>query len=171
MARDRKFAARKFPSVIINSKANLYSIDFHAEQYPNSESRVLLDGTVDNLGMPRVKIDWRYLPQDVHTVTRALMMLAGDFAASGVGHLDYDPALVETEMLRYGAYGGHHIGTARMGSDPRFSVVDSNCRLHSVHNLYLAGSAVFPTSSQANPTLTIVALALRLAALLRGADD
>ncbi len=62
-------------------------------------------------------------------------------------------------MIRYGAYGGHHIGTARMGSDPRTSVVDANCRLHSVRNLYIAGSAVFPTSSQANPTLTIVALA------------
>jgi choline dehydrogenase-like flavoprotein len=160
-------AERKFPSIIINSKANLYSIDFHAEQYPNAASRVLLDDTVDPLGMPRIKIDWRYLPEDVHTVRRALEILAKDFAASGVGQLDYDPALVETEITRYGAYGGHHIGTARMGSDPRSSVVDANCRLHAVHNLYIAGSAVFPTSSQANPTLTIVALALRLASHLR----
>lgn len=171
MARDRKFAARKFPSIIINSKANLYSIDFHAEQYPNRESRVLLDNAVDGFGMPRIKIDWRYLPQDVRTVSRALEMLARDFATSGVGHLDYDPEQVETEMVRYGAYGGHHIGTARMGSDPRSSVVDVNCRLHSIYNLYVAGSAVFPTSSQANPTLTIVALAVRLAALLRNEDS
>jgi len=166
MVRDRMLAERKFPSIIINSKANLYSIDFHAEQYPNAASRVLLDDTVDALGMPRIKIDWRYLPEDVHTVSRALEILARDFAASGVGRLHYDPALVETEITRYGAYGGHHIGTARMGSDPRSSVVDANCRLHAVNNLYVAGSAVFPTSSQANPTLTIVALALRLAAHL-----
>ena len=65
-------------------------------------------------------------------------------------------------MTRYGAYGGHHIGTTRMGNDRRSSVVDANCRLHDVENLYIAGSSVFPTSSQANPTLTIVALALRL---------
>jgi choline dehydrogenase-like flavoprotein len=167
MLRDRKLAERKFPSIIINSKANLHSIDFHAEQYPNYSSRVLLDDAVDALGMPRIKIDWRYLPQDVHTVSRSLAILAADFAASGVGRLDYDPSLVETEMTRYGAYGGHHIGTARMGSDPRSSVVDANCRLHAVNNLYVAGSAVFATSSQANPTLTIVALALRLAAHLR----
>ncbi len=167
MLRDRKLAERKFPSIIINSKANLYSIDFHAEQYPNPASRVLLDDQVDALGMPRIKIDWHYLPEDVHTVTRALEILARDLAASGVGQLDYDPAKVELEMTRYGAYGGHHIGTARMGSDPRSSVVDSNCRLHAVDNLYIAGSAVFPTSSQANPTLTIVAMALRLAAQLR----
>ena len=66
-------------------------------------------------------------------------------------------------MTRYGAYGGHHIGTARLGSDPASSVVDPDCRVHGVDNLFIAGSAVFPTSSQANPTLTIVAMALRLA--------
>jgi len=71
-------------------------------------------------------------------------------------------------MTRYGAYGGHHIGTARMGTDPRSSVVNSDCRVHGIGNLYIAGSAVFPTSSQANPTLTLVALALRLAARLEG---
>jgi choline dehydrogenase-like flavoprotein len=167
MFRDRKLAERKFPSIIINSKANLYSIDFHAEQYPNASSRVLLDDAFDALAIPRIKIDWRYLPQDVDTVARSLAILARDFTASGVGRLDYDPALVETEMTRYGAYGGHHIGTVRMGSDPRSSVVDANCRMHAVDNLYVAGSAVFPTSSQANPTLTIVTLALRLAAHLR----
>jgi choline dehydrogenase-like flavoprotein len=171
MFRDRLLATRKFPSIIINSRGNLYSVDFHAEQYPNPASRVFLDQPLDALGMPRIKIDWRYLPEDVRTVGRALDMLAKDFAASGVGKLDYDPARVEEEMIRYGAYGGHHIGTARMGSDPRSSVVDSNCRLHDVNNLYIAGSAVFPTSSQANPTLTIVALALRLAAHLRGSGD
>jgi choline dehydrogenase-like flavoprotein len=170
MVRDRMLAERKFPSIIINSKANLYSIDFHAEQYPNSQSRISLDDRSDALGMPRIKIDWRYTPGDVQTVARSLEMLARDFAASGVGRVDYDPAQVETELTRYGAYGGHHIGTTRMGSDPRSSVVNSNCRLHDIDNLYVAGSAVFPTSSQANPTLTIVALALRLSQHLADLD-
>lgn len=167
MLRDRKLAERKFPSIIINSKANLYSVDFHAEQFPNASSRVMLDAVPDALGMPRIRIDWRYLPQDVHTVSRALQLLAEDFAASGVGQLQYDPAEVEAEMTRFGAYGGHHIGTARMGSDPRSSVVDADCRVHGLENLFVSGSAVFTTSSQANPTLTVVALALRLAAHLR----
>jgi choline dehydrogenase-like flavoprotein len=170
MLRDRRLAERKFPSIIINSKANLYSIDFHAEQYPCADSRISLDDRADALGVPRIKIDWRYTPGDVRTVARSLEMLARDFAASGVGRVDYDPALVETEMTRYGAYGGHHIGTARMGTDRRSSVVDANCRLHDVENLYIAGSAVFPTSSQANPTLSIVALALRLSDHLNGLD-
>ena len=72
-------------------------------------------------------------------------------------------------MTRYGAYGGHHIGTTRMGSDPRSSVVDAAGRVHGVRNLYIAGSSTFPTSSQANPTLTIVAMALRLAEHLKTA--
>ncbi len=167
MLRDRKLAARKFPSIIVTSKANLYSIDFHAEQQPEASSRVMLDRATDALGMPRLRIDWRYTAGDVDSVRRALALLAAEFDRSGVGRLEYDPATVEAEMTRYGAYGGHHIGTARMGSDPRVSVVDSNCRVHGVGNLFIASSATFPTSSQANPTLTVIALSLRLAAHLR----
>lgn len=168
MLRDRKLAARKFPSIIIKSRGNLYSIDFHAEQVPNPDSRVTLHPDArDELGMPQLHIDWRYTPKDVQTVQRALALLAEDIAASAVGTLDYQPEEVELEMTRYGAYGGHHIGTTRMGTDPRTSVVDQDCRIHAVDNLYIASSAVFPTSSQANPTLTIVALALRLGAHLK----
>ena len=70
---------------------------------------------------------------------------------------------MEAVVRRDGAYGGHHIGTVRMGDSAATGVVDANCRVFGVNNLYVAGSAVFPTSSQANPTLTIVAMALRLA--------
>jgi choline dehydrogenase-like flavoprotein len=57
----------------------------------------------------------------------------------------------------------HHMGTTRMSQDPRLGVVDKDCRVHEVGNLYIAGSSVFPTAGMANPTLTIVALAVRLA--------
>jgi choline dehydrogenase-like flavoprotein len=167
MLRDRKLADRKFPSIIIRSRANLYSLDFHAEQQPNPASRVSLGTDVDALQMPRLSIDWRYTAADVDTVRRAIELLATDVQGCGIGRMEYDPASVELEMTRYGAYGGHHIGTARMGTDPRYSVVDGDCRVHGVNNLFIASSAVFPTSSQANPTLTIVAIALRLANHLR----
>jgi choline dehydrogenase-like flavoprotein len=166
MLRYRKLADRKFPSVIIRSRANLYSLDFHAEQQPNPDSRIRLSDSVDVFKMPRILVDWRYTPGDLDTTRRAIALLASDLESSGVGRLEYDPDLVELEMTRYGAYDGHHIGTARMGVDPRSSVVDPNCRVHGVQNLFIASSAVFPTSSQANPTLTIVALALRLASHL-----
>ena len=163
MLRDRKLAARKFPSIIIRPRRNLYSLDFHAEQQPNPSSRVELSDRVDALGVPQLKIDWRYTEGDVDTVSRSLELLMHALGRSGVGSFDYDAQSVEAEMTRYGAYGGHHIGTARMGSDPRSSVVDADGKVHGVRNLYVAGSATFPTSSHANPTLTIVAMSLRLA--------
>ena len=156
-------ARRKFPSIIVKSKSQRYSIDFHAEQQPNSDSRVTLGNDRDALGMLRLNVDWRYTDADVDTVRSAIALLAADLHNSGVGTLDYDPSALEAEITRYGAYGGHHIGTARMGNDPRSSVVDPNGRIHNVDNLFVASSAVFPTSSQANPTLTIVAMALKLA--------
>ena len=171
MLRDRKLADRKFPSVIVRSRANLYSLDFHAEQEPNPASRIMLDDKADVFGIPRMLIDWHYTQGDVKTVVGALALLKSDLEKSGVGRLEYDADSVEMEMTRYGAYDGHHIGTARMGSDPRVSVVDENCRVHSVQNLFIASAAVFPTSSQANPTLTIVTLALRLAAHLKAASS
>jgi choline dehydrogenase-like flavoprotein len=165
--RYRTLAARKFPSVIVHPRRPRYSLDFHAEQEPNPESRVTLADARDAFGMRRLHVDWRYTARDVHTVQTSLAALADDLRASGVGRFDYDPAEVEHEMTRYGAYGGHHIGTTRMGVDPTTSVVDADCKLHEVDNLYVSGAAVFPTSSQANPTLTIVAMALRLADHLR----
>lgn len=167
MLRDRFLAKRKFPSIIVRSAAGHYSLDFHAEQQPNPDSRITLTGDLDALGMPRLKVDWRYTALDVRTCREAIRLLATDIEAAGIGRFEYDPGTIEQEMSRYGAYGGHHLGTARMGTDPRTSVVDADGRVHGLTNLYIAGGAVFPTSSQANPTLTIVALAARLAAHLR----
>jgi choline dehydrogenase-like flavoprotein len=167
MVRDRVLASRKFPSIIVKSSAGHYSLDFHAEQEPIPSSRVSLGTDRDALGVPRVLVDWHYSAGDVATATASMKLFAHDIARSGIGAFEYDPASIELEMTRYGAYGGHHLGTARMGSDPRKSVVDADCRIHGLRNLYVAGGAVFPTSSQANPTLTIVALAMRLATHLR----
>src|SRR5690606_4358983 len=119
----RSLAQRKFPSVIVRSKAKQYSLDFHAEQFPNFDSRVMLSDERDALGMRRLKVDWKYLPADVRTVEVALRLFKQTLEAQGLATMDYDPASVETEMTRYGAYGGHHIGTARMGHSPTDSVV------------------------------------------------
>lgn len=165
----RTLAKRKFPTVVIPSRANRFSLDFHSEQAPNRDSRITLTEQRDALGLPRIRIDWRYSDWDIETVRKSLGVIREELARTGCGTLEYDEATVAEEALRYGAYGGHHIGTARMGSDPATSVVDGDLRVHGVANLSIASSAVFPTSSQANPTLTIIAIAVRLAARLRAA--
>jgi choline dehydrogenase-like flavoprotein len=162
-ARRRSLAHRKFPSVILRNRTNRFSLEIHGEQMPRSNSRVTLGKKTDALGMPRLKVDWRYGPEDIDSVRHTLDLLTVEFAASGTGSFDYNRDTLEEDLMRFGAYGGHHIGTARMGNDTRTSVVNADCQVHSVRDLFVAGSAVFPTSSQANPTLTLIALSLRLA--------
>ncbi len=159
----RTWALRKFPSVILANRTNRFSLEVQGEQIPHPASRVTLASAVDPLGMRRLRIDWRYQPEDIDSIRRTLHLMAAEFARCGAGRLVIDDATLEEDLLRYGAYGGHHIGTTRMGRDPRTSVVDPDARVHDVDNLYIAGSAVFPTSGQANPTLTLLALSLRLA--------
>lgn len=166
----RTLATRKFPSVVIPSRANRFSLDFHAEQVPNPDSRVHLIDARDALGMPRLRIDWRYRQADIDTVRGGLAVIRDELARTGCGELVYDESSVAEEALRYGAYGGHHLGTARMGASPETGVVDADLRVFGVRNLSIASGAVFPTSSQANPTLTIVALAVRLARRLAAAQ-
>ncbi len=158
----RTLAQRKFPSVILRNRTNRFSLEVHGEHTPRSDSRVTLTGCHDALGMPRLRVDWRYSAGDIESIRRTLDLMAREFERTGTGRLEYDAHRLEEDLLRFGAYGGHHIGTARMGTDVRKSVVDRDCRVHSVGNLYVAGSAVFPTSSQANPTLALIALSLRL---------
>ncbi len=163
--RKRTLADRKFPSVIIRPRTNLFSLDFHAEQAPNRNSRIGLATERDRFGNRRVRVDWRYSGLDVETVARSFDLLRQDLAEQSIGALALatDEQDIEAVVRRDGAYGGHHIGTTRMGVGPQTSVVDTNCKVFGVNNLYIAGSGTFPTSSQANPTLTIVAMALRLA--------
>jgi choline dehydrogenase-like flavoprotein len=163
----RKLASRKFPSIIVPSPEQMFSLDYHGEQEPNPASRVTLSGDRDELGMPRLHVDWRYTAQDIRTAQTVFRLFASDLADQGCGDLAVDDEEIARDMLRDGAYGGHHIGTVRMGVSPRTSVLDAECRVHGMSNLWVAGSAAFPTSGQANPTLTIVALALRLAHRLK----
>lgn len=168
LLRDRKLAERKFPSLIVAPRNRCYSLDLHAEQQPNPASRVMLGPECDALGQPRLLIDWRYTRHDVETVQRALSVFKREIERAGASRFEYNPQTVEQEMTRYGAYGGHHMGTTRMGTDERTSVTNLNGRVHGIDNLFVAGASLFPTSGQANPTLTIVALALRTADHLKG---
>jgi choline dehydrogenase-like flavoprotein len=136
-----------------------------AEQSPLAESRVTLTDDLDPLGMPRAALDWRIAAEDDIQLHRGLVILGRELGAAGIAR-----AWIPGDSSRFAwrpSPGGHHLGTTRMGTDPAASVVDANCRTHQVENLYIAGSSVFPTGGEANPTLTIVALAHRLADTLK----
>jgi choline dehydrogenase-like flavoprotein len=125
---------------------------------------VLLDTIRDAHGQRRIRLDWRLTDTDRRTATRALDVASAEFGRIGLGRMRIRLDLTNGADWPSEIKGSdHHSGTARMSSSPKKGVVDSDCRVHSTENLYVAGSAVFPTIGYANPTLTIVALALRLA--------
>jgi choline dehydrogenase-like flavoprotein len=134
-----------------------------SEQAPNPQSRVTLDERKDELGVPRLKLDWRLSSIDKYTLRRAHELVARELGAAGLGRLKLT-VVDDDHTWPTGTNGGrHHMGTTRMHADPKGGVVDKDCVVHSVRNLSVAGSSVFTTSGAANPTLTIVALALRAA--------
>ena len=139
-------------------------VDLNFEQRPNRDSRVLLDSVRDANGQRRVRLDWRLSETDRRTATRALDIAAHEFGRIGLGRTRIRLDLANGAPWPRELMGSdHHSGTARMAENPKLGVVDGNCRVHSTTNLYIAGSAVFPTTGYANPTMTIVALASRLA--------
>ena len=144
----------------------LFALFVRMEQAPNPESRVLLGDATDALGMPKVRLDWRLTDLDRRSLREALAAFAAAVGAARLGRLYARPS-VESDFWPNVFGGMHHIGTTRMHADPRLGVVDPDCRVHGLGNLYVAGSSVFPTGGYANPTLTIVALSLRLADHLR----
>lgn len=140
-------------------------IGVHAEQSPNPASRIELGSGRDALGLPRIRVDWRPSLFDRQSIDRSMVVLAAELARLGLGRLQLEPWLREAVPLwPERLWGGcHHMGTTRMSTNPTTGIVDMNARLHTVGNLYVTGSSVFPTGGYVPPTLTIVALALRLA--------
>jgi len=163
----RVLADRKLPSVVLGSPSGEYALEFHAEQAPNPDSRLTLSEARDQLGQRRLRVDWRMTEQDASSLQTAYGVLAAELARTRTGILHYHPDEVAARARAEGAYGGHHIGAARMSASPREGVVDSQCRVHGVGNLHMASAAVFPSSGQANPTLTLLALTHRLAVRLK----
>jgi choline dehydrogenase-like flavoprotein len=163
-ARRRWLARRKLPYVAATGADGSFSLDYNAEQAPDPDSRVSLSDCRDAYGLPRLWVDWRVTGQDIAAVVTAHRLLADALRRCGVGSLSFDEAVIRGA---YKAMASHHIGAARMAAGPHSGVVDRDCRVFGIDNLYLAGAAVFPTCSHANPTLTIVALAARLAEHLR----
>lgn len=153
------------PPPTLPTAAAMYALDVLSEQEPNPASRVLLDPVRrDAFGLPRPRLDWRLTERDVGTIVRTLEIIGAEVAAAGLGGF-HVPLHARLPPVRIRG-GRHHMGTTRMHEDPVRGVVDADCRVHGLSNLYVTGSSVFPTGGHVNPTLTVVALALRLGAQL-----
>jgi choline dehydrogenase-like flavoprotein len=160
------------PAPAIDSSAGgAFHLLTRQEQAPNPASRVTLAAEHDALGMPRARLDWRLTELDRRSFRDFYEVLGREMGRSGVGRVQMRDWLLEASNAPWPASlggGWHHMGTTRMHPDPKQGVVDANCRVHGIANLYVAGAAVFPTAGCVNPTLTLVALTLRLSDRLKG---
>jgi GMC oxidoreductase len=165
--RRRLLSRRQLPSVAFRSPRNTYTLHFDAEQSPNPESRVTLAEAKDVFGLPRLRVDWRFQDHDIDCAIKSLRLIGAALKHSGAGRITPPADGLDQAVRRQTHVGSHHLGTARMGADASTGVVDADCRVFGIDNLFIASSAVFPTTSFANPTLTILALTIRLADHLR----
>jgi choline dehydrogenase-like flavoprotein len=156
--------------VLPGQSAREHHLHYQTEHAPNRDSHVALSGERDAFGLPRLTVRVGFSEVDYRTVVELHRTISGRFDMTHTGRLPFDEALIRNHMadqIMHFYSGAHHLGTTRMSDSPANGVVDANSRVHDVDDLFVAGSSVFVTSGCANPTLTIVALAVRLAAHLR----
>jgi choline dehydrogenase-like flavoprotein len=144
---------------------SVLAVRVQAEQAPNPESRVTLGSRRDRFGLPVARVAWRPVESDRASIRASQERLDAALHAAGIGRVQFMLGDEHPAALWEG--NRHHLGATRMHIDPSMGVVDADCRVHGIRNLYVAGSSVFPTYGCSNPTLTVVALALRLADQLR----
>ncbi len=164
----RLLSTPRKPGFLVKSSDGRYALHYIAEHAPTPESCIKLSDRKDALGLPFLDIDLRYSEIDAGSVLRAHELLDQSLRQAGLGLLEYrvpDERRIAS-ILQQARDGFHQMGTTRMGLSPADSVVDVDCRVHGVENLYVSSSSVFPTSGQANPTFPAVALSLRVAAHL-----
>jgi choline dehydrogenase-like flavoprotein len=169
--RDRYLSKRRLPSVLAPPTAAEHHILYQTEHAPNRHSRILLSGERDALGLRRLTARPAFSEVDTETVIELHRVLAERLNKTGFGQVDFSEPQLREHLGDYSRHfnsQAHHLGTTRMSAGPSTGVVDPNCEVHDVRGLFVAGGSVFPTGGHANPTLTMVALAVRLAEHLAG---
>ena len=147
------------------SNAGVYSLHSYVEQLPNPHSRVTLSRERDRFGKNKLSLDVQFTSAENRSIKRLMEIFAQAFGQADIGRVRID--LPHDAVQLRGGGATHHQCTTRMHDDPRYGVVDRNCRSHEVENLYLGGCSVFTRAGVWNPTLTIVALSVRMAEHLR----
>ncbi|HEY2720694.1 MAG TPA: GMC family oxidoreductase [Chitinophagaceae bacterium] len=157
-------AARQIsrPGAIANKDFELFT---RIEQAPNPESRVTLDTEKDALGMPRATLHWELTDFEKRSIRKIYGLLGQQVGIAGVGRVKLMEYLEDENDHSWPSFTGggwHHMGTTRMSDDPKNGVVDADCKVHGISNLFTAGASNYVTAAAPNPTLTLIALTLRL---------
>lgn len=154
-----EFQSRGLPHKLVGLR-----IEAISEQAPNPNSRISLSSRKDRFGVPLAKVDWRINDAERRTLLRMAELARASLISAGLPAPTLENWALERRPQDIVIIDmAHTLGTTRMSADAKTGVVDQNCRVHGVHNLYVAGGSVFPTSGHANPTLMILAFAIRLA--------
>lgn len=135
------------------------------EQAPNPDSRVTLDTEKDSLGVPRAMLHWELTPFEKRSIRKIYELMGQQAGIAGIGRVQLMEYLEDENDHSWPSFTGggwHHMGTTRMSEDPKNGVTDSNCKVHGISNLYTAGASNYVTAAAPNPTLTVIALTLRL---------
>lgn len=155
------------PEIVQRGHIDIISM---CEQIPNPDSRISLSSETDSLGNPAAHLHWSLTELDRQTIKQTMLLIGAEFGRTGLARLKIndwlldDNAQIDWPSRTRG--GNHHMGTTRMSDNPVAGVVDKNLKVHGVSNLFVAGSSVFPTGGFVNPTMTIVALSIRLGKFL-----
>jgi choline dehydrogenase-like flavoprotein len=174
LSRPDQLAGAAYRHLVLKQKASegigpMY-VGFQGETAPRPDSRILLAQTRDALGMPRAIVDWRLGEPELRSTEVFCRALSVELTRLGLGELDlsiFPLPSDRAELHKVVLPGHHHLGATRMSSDPATGVVDENCRVHGISNLNVVSGSVFPSGGFSNPTLTIIALGLRLADRLK----
>jgi choline dehydrogenase-like flavoprotein len=154
-----------------NYECKEFELFTRMEQAPNPNSRIQLDRETDELGVPRANLDWRLSAIDKKSIRQLQKIIGEEVGRSEIGRIRMKKWLRDEKKnndwpTTLGG-GWHNMGTTRMADSPTEGVVDANCKVFGLTNLYMAGSSCFATSGAANPTLTLLALTFRLSAHLK----
>jgi choline dehydrogenase-like flavoprotein len=164
---DARVAAEK---VTEGSISRAFTLHTRIEQAPNPNSRVTILSEKDELGVPKTKLNWELTELDKNSIRRIYQLLGQQMGIAGLGRVRLNEFLRDEKDTSWPPdlnAGWHHMGTTRMSDDPKKGVVNAHCQVHDITNLYIAGSGCYTTSGAANPTLTLVALSLRLSDYLK----
>ena len=135
------------------------------EQEPQFDNRVSLLNDRDWLNQRKVRVSSKLSELQIRTITETFRVFGNLLGEKFLGKIRISSEI--KELFSHSQQWGHHMGTTRMGKSCSDGVVNENCKSHSIDNLYINGSSVFPTSSATNPTYTILAMSIRLADYLK----